>query len=70
MAEAYLKKVYYDPQHTAAFGGVEAVYRAAAGYGIDLTKKQVETWLREQPTYTLHKPVRKHCKRNRVVARH
>ena len=59
MAEAYLKKVYYDPKHPAAFGGVEAVYRAAVRDGINVTNKQVTVW-REQPTYTLHKPIRIH----------
>ena len=66
MAEKYLKTVYYDPHHPAAFGGVDAVYRAARREGVHLTKNQVKAWLRRQPTYTLHKPSRKHFKRNRV----
>lgn len=65
-AESYLKRVYYDPEHPAAFGGLEAVFRAAVKDGVDVKKKEINQWLREQPTYTLHKPIRRHFKRNRV----
>ena len=65
--ETFLKRVYYDPQNPAGFGGVDAVYRAAQKDNVDIDRKQIKTWLSEQPTYTLHKPVRRHFQRNRVV---
>ena len=48
-----LKKIYYDPSHPAAFGGV-AKLSAASG----LSRKVVKAWLRGQATYTLHKAAR------------
>ena len=59
--------MYYDPQHPAAFGGVEAVYRAVKKDGVNINRKQIEKWLSKQPVYTLHKPIRKHFERNRVM---
>ena len=65
--EAYLKKVYYDPKHPAAFGEVEAVYRATQKDRVGINRQQIKEWLSKQPTYTLHKPIRKRFKRNRVM---
>lgn len=67
MAETYLKRTYYDPNHPAGFGGVDAVYRAARRDGVKVGRKEILEWLRQQPTYTLHKPVRRRFRRNRVV---
>ena len=65
--ETYLKRVYYAPQNPAGFGGVEAVYRAARRDGVDIDRKQIRHWLSQQPTYTLHKPIRRQFRRNRVI---
>ena len=65
--EAYLKRMFYNPKHPAAFGGVEAVYRAAQKDGVDINRQHIKDWLSKQPTYTLHKTVRKKFKRNRVL---
>lgn len=65
--EEYLKKVFYDTSHPSGFGGVDAVYRAARKDGVNISRKQITKWLRQQPTYTLHKPIRRRFKRNRVV---
>ena len=67
MAETYLKKVYYDPDHPAGFGGVDAVYRASVKDGMNLSRRRIKEWLSQQPTYTLHRPIRRHFKRNRVL---
>src|SRR5258708_16697060 len=50
-----LKSIYYDPEHPAAYGGVARLSKAAS---IPVTV--VTAWLRSQPTYTLHKPARRH----------
>lgn len=65
--ETYLKKIFYDPKHPAAYGGVEAVYRTAQKDRVDINRQQIKEWLSKQPTYTLHKPLRKTFKRNRVL---
>lgn len=65
--EEILRKVYYDPENPASFGGVDAVYKEARKQDKNVTKDQIRNWLREQPAYTLHKPIRRHFKRNRVI---
>ncbi len=65
--EEYLKKVYYETNHPSGFGGVDAVYRAVQKDGVDISREQIVRWLRQQPTYTLHKPIRRRFKRNRVI---
>ena len=68
MAEKYLHDLYYNPESPASFGGVEAVYRAAKEDGkFQLSRNKIRTWLIQQDTYTLHRPVRHRFKRNRVV---
>ena len=68
MAEEYLHDLYYKPESPASFGGVEAVYRAAIEDGkFQLSRNKIRTWLRQQDTYTLHRPVRYRFKRNRVI---
>ena len=44
---------------------MDKLYRAARRYGV--TRSQVLEWLQLQPGYTLHKPARKHFRRNRVI---
>ena len=65
--EEILKEVYYNPEHPASFGGVDVVFQAARKENGNITKGQVQRWLMEQPTYTLHKPRRRRFKRNRVL---
>lgn len=45
-----LKAIYYDPKHPAGFSSIEKLAKAS-GY----SKAKVKTWLKAQPTYTLHR---------------
>ena len=66
MAEEYLHDPYYNPESPASFGGVEAVYHATKEDGkFQLSCNKIRTWLRQQDTYTLHRPVRYRLKRCR-----
>ena len=65
--ERYLKRIYTDPKHPAAYGGVEAVFRAAKGDGKTYTRKQIQQWLNTQDAYTLHKPKRHKFPRRKFV---
>src|SRR5271170_3497781 len=56
--------VYYDPRAPGSLGGVEGLTRALKGVK---TREQIREWLSSQPTYSLHKPVRKRFKRNVVL---
>ena len=49
-----LKRIYYDPNHPASFGGASRLAVAAK-----LPLKVVQEWLKSQSSYTLHKPARK-----------
>jgi transposase InsO family protein len=54
--------VYYDPK--TGYGGVQALYRQVRKHQITLA--QVREWVKEQDTYTLHKPIRRKFKRHRT----
>ena len=60
-----LRKVYYDPKHPGSFGGVDRLYQNVKNE-LNITKRQVQDWLSRQDTYTLHKPIQRRFKRNRV----
>lgn len=66
-----LTKIYYDPQHPAAFGSVEKLYFAAKQKKVkNLTRKRVLNFLEHQDTFTLHRPVRRKFLRRKTIARH
>ena len=49
-----------DPKRVGSYGGVAALRRV-------VPEQDVERWLSEQDTYTLHKPMRRRFKRRCVV---
>ncbi|GBN79780.1 hypothetical protein AVEN_100266-1 [Araneus ventricosus] len=59
-----MNKAYQDPSHVASFGGVDSLYRAGEG---QVSKKAIQKWLQGVNAYTLHKPVRKKFRTNRVI---
>ena len=64
----YLSQVYYNPKRTGGLGGVERLYRDVKKDGkYDISRAQLKKWLMKQDTYTLHKPARRHYRRNRVI---
>ena len=60
MGRSKLQRRYYDPKRVGSYGGVAALRRV-------VPEQDVERWLSEQDTYTLHKPVRRHFKRSHEV---
>ncbi|XP_032226592.2 uncharacterized protein LOC116609882 [Nematostella vectensis] len=60
-----LRPIYYDLNHPAVLGGVDKLVRVVRSKGV--RRAQVNSWLRSQPTYTLHKPYRRRYPRQRVV---
>ena len=66
--DEYLTQVYYNPKRSGALGGVERLYRDVKKDGkYAISRAQIKKWLMKQDTYTLHKPARRHYKRNRVI---
>ncbi|XP_054283126.1 uncharacterized protein LOC129000373 [Macrosteles quadrilineatus] len=68
-----MKRVYYNPEDPASYGGVTRLLHAIREKEGKVKKKKrtkrqtVLDWLRTQDTYTLHRPVRKRFARNRYV---
>ena len=60
MGRSKLQQRYHDPKRVGSYGGVAALRRV-------VPEQDVERWLSEQDTYTLHKPVRRRFKRRCVV---
>ena len=60
MGRSKLQQRYYDPKRVGSYGGVAALRRV-------VPEQDVERWLSEHDTYTLHKPVRRRFKRRCVV---
>ncbi len=53
--KTYLKNIYYDPKHEASFRGIDALYRFVKKDGVyDLDKYTIQSWLRENETYSTH----------------
>ena len=66
--DEYLTQLYYNPKRAGALGGVERLYRDVKKDGkYAISRAQLKKWLMKQDTYTLHKPARRHYKRNRVI---
>ena len=61
-----LANIYYDPHHPAGYGGVQKLYRAAKTQLKKLRLPEVQRWLQEQSTYTLHKPIRRKFPRSQT----
>ena len=71
----YLASVYYDPKRSGGFGGVDRLYKDVKKEGKEGKEKKerkrsrtkIKEWLMKQDAYILHKPIRRHFKRNRVI---
>ena len=59
-----LDKIYYNPENVWSYGGVEKLLRAAKESGLSVSSNLVTNYLGDQASYSLHKPARKHIKRN------
>src|SRR5271170_864700 len=61
---------YFNPRAPGSFGGVDALYRQldekskVKRGSRTKTKSQLSTWLRNQPAYSMHFPVKRKFKRN------
>ena len=64
----YLASVYYDPKRSGGFDGVDGLYKDVKKEGkLNIGRTKIKEWLMKQDAYTLHKPIRRHFKRNRVI---
>ena len=64
----YLASAYYDPKRSGVFGGVDRLYKdVKKEEKFNISRTKIKEWLMKQDAYTLHKPIRRHFKRNRVI---
>ena len=54
-----LSNIYYNPQNSVAFSGFSRLYKFVKNNNINITKSQIKKWLRQQETYSLHKPAKR-----------
>ena len=55
---------YFDPKHPRSFSSPLNFYKHSDK---KFTQKQIKNWLMNQDTYTLHRPVRWHFQRRRIL---
>ena len=64
-----LSSIYYDPKNPGSFSSANRLYEEAKNVDKSISLKTVKDWLSGEFTYTLHKPLRKHFKRNPIIVR-
>ena len=62
--QTILQEIYYNPK--TGYGGVQSLYRQVRARGHLLSIAEIRKWLKEQETYTLHKPIRRKFKRQQT----
>ena len=67
MHHNYLESIYFDPGHSASFGGPQKLFDAVKQDGKQISLTYIRKWLRNQEAYSLHRPVRRKFPSNRVV---
>ena len=63
-----LSELYLDPQFPGSFRGPDRFYREVSKLYPEITRKQIQTFLKTQDAYTLHKHIRKPKKYRRTLA--
>ena len=67
--EAWMDSIYFDPAHPVSFSGPQKLYDFIRKTFPSLSMKDVETWLSGKEAYSLHRPVRRRIKRNKVIVK-
>ena len=63
----FLSQIYYNPEDSGSFGGVDRLWRSVKKSGKEgITKKDVKQWLKTQDVYTIYRPARRNFPRRKV----
>jgi len=65
--DSQVRRAYYELDSPAAYAGVDKVYQEAKKGNPKINRKNVEHYLQQERTYTLHKPGRKRYTRLRTI---
>lgn len=60
--------IYYTPEKEASFSGIKSLHKVAKKSDNRITEDETRKWLQKELTYSLHYPIRKHFKRNKIIA--
>ena len=66
--EQLLAKLYFDKRSPAYLAGKSTLFRVAKRTNANVQLRDVDQFLCKQPTYTLHKPIRRVFPRNKIIA--
>ena len=58
-----LTSAYFEAAGQGSYSGLDKFYRSLKSKGLKVSKKDVQQWLQDQPSYSLFKPLRKKSKR-------
>ena len=61
-----LQDLYQNLSNPASYGGVKSLYREAVQNGIDVSIRDVKSFLESNPTYTIFRPTKKRFKRSKI----
>jgi hypothetical protein len=66
--EAYLKSIYFDPNHSGAFAAPQKLNKVVKNEGkFNIRMHKIGEFLHNQESYSLHKQVKRRFTRNHVV---
>ena len=66
--ERYLTALYFSPSRGGSFTGLNKLYLTIRKTRKDISKKDIKTWLQNQPSYSLYKHITRKVKRPVVIA--
>ena len=65
----YLKDIYYNPKHPAAFSGPTKLHNVLKNDGrYNVGVQKIRQWLQDQDSYSLQQQTKRKSKRNRVIS--
>jgi len=69
--EKYLESIYFNPNHPAAFTGPKKLFQIVQrDKKYKLSLKTITSWLNDQDSYSLFRPIKYKFKRSRVIGKH
>jgi hypothetical protein len=68
--ENILKDYYYNVNNTSSFRGINTLIQNLKSNNYKYSRDEVINWLRKQPVYSTHLPIRTKFKRNPIIAGH
>ena len=64
----FLSRVYVSPKHATSFSRLDKLYSMTKDQFPSVTRKEIQKWVENNLSYSLHKPSRRTFKRNKAYA--